>query len=82
MHVPFDEWPRLERACAERGADLAPVVLEPVIESSLRSGIGARPSAMHQVAPVLVFDEIKTGFRLRTAGLSGVFGAYNRISPR
>ncbi|MGQ0539143.1 MAG: aminotransferase class III-fold pyridoxal phosphate-dependent enzyme [Gemmatimonadaceae bacterium] len=69
QHVPFDDVAALERACAAAGNDLAAVVLEPVVERlPSEQWITTARSLCTRASAVLVFDEIKTGFRLRTAG--------------
>jgi glutamate-1-semialdehyde 2,1-aminomutase len=74
--VPFDDVAALERAVTEAGARLAAVVLEPVVERLPSTEWIARARALCDAAgALLVFDEIKTGFRLRPGGyqeLSGV----------
>jgi glutamate-1-semialdehyde aminotransferase len=73
--VPYGDVGALERAVAQVGNDLAAIVIEPVIERlpsvdwirsarTLATGTGA----------VLVFDEIKTGFRLRPGGYHELAG--------
>lgn len=73
--VPFDDIAALERATAE-GTKLAAIVIEPVIERLPSEAWIARAREIcDRTGAVLVFDECKTGFRLRTAGyqeLSGV----------
>jgi glutamate-1-semialdehyde 2,1-aminomutase len=67
--VPFDDTAALERACQQAGSDLAAIVIEPVVEKlpSLEWLAAARRLVDAQGA-VLVFDEMKTGFRLRPGG--------------
>jgi glutamate-1-semialdehyde aminotransferase len=67
--VPFDDVAALERAVAEAGSRLAAVVLEPVVERLPSAGWIARARALCDGAgAALVFDEVKTGFRLRPGG--------------
>lgn len=78
VHVPFDDVAALERACADAGSDLAAVVLEPVVDKlPSEAWIGAARAHCTQRGAVLVFDEIKTGFRLRTAG----YQEYSGVQP-
>lgn len=67
--VAYDDIPDLERAVSDVGADLAAIVIEPVIERlpSIEWITRARELATSSGA-VLIFDEIKTGFRLKTGG--------------
>lgn len=68
-HVPFDDVGALQNACATAGSDLAAVVLEPVVHQlPSEEWIAAARSICTQRGAVLVFDELKTGFRLRTGG--------------
>jgi glutamate-1-semialdehyde aminotransferase len=76
--VAFDDVDALEQAVTDVGDKLAAIVLEPVIErlpstewiSKARELCDARGA-------VLIFDEIKTGFRLRTGG----YHAYADAKP-
>lgn len=74
--VPFDDLAALESACRIAGSDLAAVVIEPVIEQlPSAEWIVAARGLCDQLGAVLVFDELKTGFRLARGGyqeLSGV----------
>jgi glutamate-1-semialdehyde aminotransferase len=67
--VPFDDIPALEAAVGAAGSSLAAIVLEPVVERlpSKEWMARARELATSSGA-VLIFDEIKTGFRLATGG--------------
>ena len=76
--VPFDDITALEAAAAEAGADLAAIVLEPVIERLPSDAwIEAARAICDERGAMLVFDEMKTGFRLRTGG----FQEYSGITP-
>jgi len=67
--VPFDDVAALERAVAEAGSRLAAIVLEPVVERLPSAEWIARARGLCDAAgAALVFDEIKTGFRLRPGG--------------
>lgn len=69
VRVPFDDIPALEQAVSQAGSRLAAVVLEPVVERLPGPAWAERARALCDGAgAVLVFDEIKTGFRLRTGG--------------
>ena len=76
--VPFDDVAALEQAVSDAGNQLAAIVIEPVIERlpSTEWITRARELATSAGA-VLVFDEIKTGFRLRTGG----YQAYVDVVP-
>ena len=67
--VPFDDVAALESACRAAGKDLAAVVLEPVIERlPSTEWIAAARRLCDELGAVLVFDELKTGFRLSRGG--------------
>ena len=67
--VPFDDVPALEGAVAEAGDRLAAIVLEPVIERLPSKEWTARARALsREKSAVLIFDEVKTGFRIATGG--------------
>jgi glutamate-1-semialdehyde 2,1-aminomutase len=74
--VPFDDIPALEGATRDVGDRLAAIVLEPVVERMPSPEWIARARALCDASgAALVFDEMKTGFRLATGGyqqLSGV----------
>lgn len=74
--VPFDDIAALERAVSAAGQSLAAIVIEPVVERLPSPEWIARARALATDAgAVLIFDEMKTGFRLKTGGyaeLSGV----------
>jgi glutamate-1-semialdehyde 2,1-aminomutase len=73
--VPFDDVGALERAVSDAGARLAAIVIEPVIERlpSVEWIAHAR-SLCDATGAALVFDEIKTGFRLRPGGYQELAG--------
>lgn len=74
--IAFNDLPALESAVAAAGSSLAAIIIEPVIEEMPDERWIARARELAtQAGAVLIFDEIKTGFRLRTGGyqeLSGV----------
>jgi glutamate-1-semialdehyde 2,1-aminomutase len=67
--VPFDDLAALRHAAEQAGNDLAAIVLEPVVEKlpSPEWIAGAR-ALCDRLGAVLVFDEIKTAFRLKLGG--------------
>ena len=71
-----DEYAALEAACARAGNDLAAVVIEPVVERMPDEAWMRRARELcDRAGAVLIFDEMKTGFRLRVGGyqeLSGI----------
>ena len=76
--VPFDDIAALQAAVDEAGDNLAAIVIEPVVERlpSVEWIAKARELST-SVGAVLIFDEMKTGFRLRTGG----YQAYADVVP-
>jgi glutamate-1-semialdehyde 2,1-aminomutase len=67
--IEFDNVTNLEAAAAEAGDRLAAIVLEPVVERLPSKAWIERARTLCDVAgAVLIFDEVKTGFRLATGG--------------
>jgi glutamate-1-semialdehyde aminotransferase len=67
--VPFGDVRALEHAVADAGSELAAVVIEPVIERLPPvEWVRSARSLTDRAGAALVFDEIKTGFRLRPGG--------------
>ena len=67
--VPFDDVAALERAVSEAGDRLAAIVIEPVVERlPSTSWIHRARELATQTGAALIFDEMKTGFRLKTGG--------------
>ncbi len=73
--IPFDNVDVLEDAVRGAGDSLAAIVIEPVIERlPAAEWIGAARRLCDEVGAVLIFDEMKTGFRLRTGGYQEFVG--------
>ena len=73
--VPFDDIAAMEAAVADAGADLAAIVIEPVIERLPSAGWIHRARALcDESGAILIFDEVKTAFRLRTGGYQDLAG--------
>jgi glutamate-1-semialdehyde 2,1-aminomutase len=69
VKIPFDDIPALEKAVLDSGKALAAIVIEPVIEKLPSLAWIARARALADASgAVLIFDEMKTGFRVRTGG--------------
>jgi glutamate-1-semialdehyde 2,1-aminomutase len=67
--VPFDDVPALERAVAEAGSDLAAIVLEPVVDREpSEAWLATARELCDTTGAALIFDEVKTGFRVETGG--------------
>ncbi|HEV2643487.1 MAG TPA: aminotransferase class III-fold pyridoxal phosphate-dependent enzyme, partial [Candidatus Elarobacter sp.] len=75
VRVPFDDMPALERAASDAGSTLAAIVLEPVVERAPSPEWLARARELcDELGAALVFDEVKTGFRLARGGYQEVCG--------
>jgi glutamate-1-semialdehyde 2,1-aminomutase len=73
--VPFDDVAALERAVAAAGTGLAAIVLEPVVEREPSAEWLARARALcDSTGAALIFDEVKTGFRVAPGGYQEVCG--------
>ncbi len=69
-HVPFDRVDALEAAVRDTGEQLAAIVIEPLVHhvASPEWLLAARAFCDERGA-VLIFDEIKTAFRMHTGGV-------------
>jgi glutamate-1-semialdehyde 2,1-aminomutase len=71
--IPFDDVAALDRAVSDAGDALAAIALEPVIERMPSPEWIARARQLCDAkGAVLIFDEIKTGFRLAVGGYQQV----------
>jgi glutamate-1-semialdehyde aminotransferase len=76
--IPFDDIPALEGAVGDASASLAAIAIEPVVERlPSKEWIARARKLCDDNGAVLIFDEIKTGFRLATAG----YQQYADITP-
>ena len=76
--IPFDDVAALERAVSDAGDALAAVVIEPVIERMPSEAWTKRARELcTRHGAVLIFDEMKTGFRLATGG----YQQYANVTP-
>jgi glutamate-1-semialdehyde 2,1-aminomutase len=75
LRVPFDDVAALDAAVDTAGDRLAAIILEPVVERMPSDTWIARARELAtQRGAALVFDEMKTGFRLAPAGFQEVSG--------
>ena len=75
VHVPFGDVSALERAAHDAGSSLAAIVLEPVVEHEPpRDWLTRARTLCDELGAALVFDEVKTGFRLASGGYQQVSG--------
>jgi glutamate-1-semialdehyde 2,1-aminomutase len=75
--LPFNDPERARRAIQERGDRLAAVVVEPLIAAEpSREWLDVLRAETARVGAVLVFDEIKTAFRLAIGGATERYGVH------
>jgi len=73
--VPFDDIAALEAAVRDAGDQLAAIAIEPVVEKMASPEWIARARALcDATGAALIFDEMKTGFRLATGGYQEMSG--------
>lgn len=72
-HLPFNDVEAWRTALAETGDSLAAVMVEPLVEELAdREWLRELRAHCDQVGAVLIFDEVKTGFRLARGGAQSV----------
>ena len=73
--VPFDDISALEAAVSAAGSQLAAIAIEPVVERMASPEWIARARALCDASgAALIFDEMKTGFRLAAGGYQQISG--------
>lgn len=79
LNLPFNDFEILEETMAKHGEEIAAIFVEPILGNA--AGILPRPGFLEKVrelcdqyGAVLVFDEVKTGFRLANGGAQEYFG--------
>lgn len=76
--VPWDDVAALDAAVSEAGNQLAAIAIEPVVERlASKEWIARARELATSAGAVLIFDEMKTGLRLRTGG----YQAYADVVP-
>ena len=76
--VAFDDVAALEKAVSDAGSDLAAIVIEPVVEKlPSKEWVERARKLCDDKGAALIFDEMKTGFRLATGG----YQQYAEITP-
>jgi glutamate-1-semialdehyde 2,1-aminomutase len=79
LALPFNDFVAIEQAFVERGAEIAAVIVEPVV-----GNMGCVPPApgfleklrelCTKYGSILIFDEVMTGFRLAPGGAQELYG--------
>jgi glutamate-1-semialdehyde 2,1-aminomutase len=79
INLPFNDLERLEETVAARWHELAAIVVEPILGNA--AGIMPRPGWLEKIRElcdrhgiILLFDEVKTGFRVAPGGAQEYFG--------
>jgi glutamate-1-semialdehyde 2,1-aminomutase len=73
--VPFGDVAALDAAVAHAGDALAGIILEPLVHQiAPEPWLRAARDACDRVGAVLIFDEIKTAFRVRPGGVQALTG--------
>jgi len=77
--LPFNDFERLEETVDAKWGDIAAIFIEPILGNS--AGIMPRPGYLEKIRElcdrygiVMVFDEVKTGFRVANGGAQEYFG--------
>jgi glutamate-1-semialdehyde 2,1-aminomutase len=79
VSLPYNDIELLEDAFRRQGSELAAVVLEPIMGNVAcilpdRAWLGRVRELCSEYGVVLIFDEVKTGFRLARGGAQEYFG--------
>jgi len=79
INLPFNDFERLEETVEARWHELATIIVEPMLGNA--AGILPRPGWLEKIRAlcdrygiVLIFDEVKTGFRIANGGAQEYFG--------
>lgn len=79
FNLPYNDLERLEETLAKYGEEIAAIFIEPIMGNA--AGIMPKPEFLKtmralcdQYGVVLVFDEVKTGFRIANGGAQEYFG--------
>ena len=79
INLPFNDFERLEETVEARWHELAAIIVEPLLGNA--AGILPRPGWLEKIRElcdrygiVLIFDEVKTGFRIANGGAQEYFG--------
>ncbi len=79
LALPFNSVPSLEEAFARHGADIAAVIVEPVVGnmgcvSPAPGYLKAMREITEKYGALLIFDEVMTGFRVARGGAQQLYG--------
>jgi glutamate-1-semialdehyde 2,1-aminomutase len=78
INLPFNDFERLEETIHAKWGDIAAIFIEPILGNS--AGIMPRPGFLEKIRELcdkygimMVFDEVKTGFRIANGGAQSFF---------
>ncbi len=79
INLPFNDFEAVERTVKDKWGDIAAIVVEPLLGNA--AGILPEPGFLEHLRKlcdeygiVLIFDEVKTGFRIANGGAQEYFG--------
>jgi glutamate-1-semialdehyde 2,1-aminomutase len=79
LPLPYNDFELLESALKREGHEVAAIIVEPILGNSF--AIGPKPGWLEflrqkcdEYGIVLIFDEVKTGFRVAVGGAQQLFG--------
>ncbi len=79
INLPFNDFERLEETIEAKWGDIATVFVEPILGNC--AGVMPKPGFLEKIRElctrygiVMVFDEVKTGFRIANGGAQEYFG--------
>ncbi len=79
LTLPYNDFAAAERLFAERGQDIAGLIVEPIIGNAnlilpLPGFLAHLRELCTRHGALLIFDEVMTGFRVAPAGAQGLYG--------
>jgi len=75
--LPFNDWDACERILSEKSALISAVIMEPLLSGYIapdRAFLKNLRELTAQLGIVLIFDEVKTGFRIEVGGAQAFYG--------
>lgn len=75
--LPFNNWPATEKKLLDHGSEIACVIMEPFEEGVIPAEATFMASLRRLTSDLkipLIFDEVKTGFRVRFGGATEFYG--------
>lgn len=75
--LPFNDWEACERILTEKAGHISAVIMEPLLSGYIaadRAFMKNLRELTTQLGIVLIFDEVKTGFRIEVGGAQAFYG--------